>query len=310
MRVRHTTLKQYMDIMATYVKGHTGIDIRIKPDPEKPRDQWKEHPLLETIYKDTKNWQGMSKRQDPITKSMIVWLIKSVAGKDPDCFTSALCNFLIMGIQTGWRGVEWAQPKDPSRHGFYEYDKPSSPFENRVYALCIEDIKFKYANGRIVKDPMTVADEDVARTVIRWRYQKNLNHGQEIEFEASPANPMFCFCLAALRVVRRFTRICNKPNTPVAVYNRNRKSKRCTWLVKRGIESAMRHAAWKVFYPEEEFIAGSEAKITLHSIRIEAAMLLFEANATDIQVLLHHQCNITYMIQSSFHQHQPFLIHP
>ena len=49
----------------------------------------------------------------------------------------------------------------------YKYDKPSKPFENRVYALCIEDIKFKYAYGRIVKDPMTVADADVACTLIR-----------------------------------------------------------------------------------------------------------------------------------------------
>ena len=132
---------------------------------------------------------------------------------------------------------------------------------------------------------MTVADKDVARTVIRWRYKKNLNHGQEIEFEASPSNPMFCFCLAVLRIVRRFAQICDKPNTSVAVYNKNRKSKRCTWLVKRGIESAMRLAAWKVFYPEEESIKGSLAKITLHSIHIEAAMLLFEANTTDIQVM-------------------------
>ena len=30
----------------------------------------------------------MTKRQDPITKLMIIWLIKSVAGKDRDYFTS------------------------------------------------------------------------------------------------------------------------------------------------------------------------------------------------------------------------------
>ena len=65
----------------------------------------------------------MAKRQDPITKSMINWLINSVIGKDPDCLTHAIIDFLIMGIQTGWRGVEWAQPKDPTKHGFYEYDK-------------------------------------------------------------------------------------------------------------------------------------------------------------------------------------------
>ena len=122
--------------------------------------------MLDTIYKDTKNWQGMTKRQDPITKSMIIWLVKSVTGKDPDCFTNTIIDFLIMGIQTGWRGIEWAQPKDPTKHGFYEYEKSSSPFENRVYALCIENIRFKYANGRIVKDPMTVADANVARTLV------------------------------------------------------------------------------------------------------------------------------------------------
>ena len=37
--VRYLTLKGYMDSMASWVKGHTGRDIRIKPDPEKPRDQ-------------------------------------------------------------------------------------------------------------------------------------------------------------------------------------------------------------------------------------------------------------------------------
>ena len=44
-------------------------------------------------------------------------------------------------------------------------------------------------------------------------------------------------------------------------------------------------AACKVFYPEEKKIKGSLANITLHSIHIEAAMLLFKANATDIQAI-------------------------
>ena len=121
----------------------------------------------------------MTKRQDPIIKSMIIWLIKCVTGKDPACFTNAIIDFLIMGIQTGWRGIEWAQPIDPTKHGFNEYDKPSSPFENRVYALRVEDIRFKYATIRIIKDPMTVADANVACTLVHWRYQKNLNLNHE-----------------------------------------------------------------------------------------------------------------------------------
>ena len=97
------------------------------------------------------------------------------------------------------------------------YDKPISPFKNRVYALCIDNMQFKYADGRIVTDPMMVANDDVARTGIRWRYQKNINRGEVIEFEASPSNPMFCFCLAALQTYQRFVQLCNKPNTPIAV---------------------------------------------------------------------------------------------
>ena len=156
---------------------------------------------------------------------MIIWLINSVLGKDPDCITHAIIDFLIIGIQTGWRSVEWAQPQDPTKYGFYKYNKASRPFENRIYALCIEDRKYKYTNGRIVTDSISVADADVARTVICWRYQKNFNHGQEIEFEISSSNLMFCFCLAALRVYQRFVRICDRPNTPVAVYWKNAKSR-------------------------------------------------------------------------------------
>ena len=227
----------------------------------------------------------MTKRQDPITKSMIVWLIKSAAGKDPDCLTSALGDFLIMGTQTGWRGVEWAQPKDPEKYGFYMYDKPTSPFENQVYALCIKDMQFEHADGRIVTDPMTVVNADVACTGIRWRYQKNINHGEVIEFKASPSNLMFCFYLATLRTYQRFVQLCDKPNTPIAVFKKNPKSINCSWMVKRGIESKLRLAAWKVFYPKEKLMKGSLAKITLHSICIQAAMLFFEVNALDILVM-------------------------
>ena len=38
-------------------------------------------------------------------------------------------------------------------------------------------------------------------------------------------------------------------------------------------------------FPDEKYISGSLAKITLHSIRIMVAMLLFEAKATDLMVM-------------------------
>ena len=38
MRIRYLTMKGYMDTMANWVKIHTGRDIQIKSDPEKPRN--------------------------------------------------------------------------------------------------------------------------------------------------------------------------------------------------------------------------------------------------------------------------------
>ena len=56
-------------------------------------------------------------------------------------------------------------------------------------------------------------------------------------------------------------------------------------MVKRGIETKMRLAAWKIFYPKEKLMSGSLVKIKLHSIRIMAVMLLFEAKASGIIVM-------------------------
>ena len=65
----------------------------------------------------------------------------------------------------------------------------------------------------------------------------------------------------------------------------NTKSSKATWLAKHSIKSKLKFAAWKIFYPDEEKISSYLGKITLHSICIEAAMLLFEANGTNLVVM-------------------------
>ena len=77
MRVRLSTLKGYMNVMAKWVKTHVGRDIRYHPTatlPEAPMSHWEHHSMVNTIYTDTKVWQGIANRQDPVTKSMINYL--------------------------------------------------------------------------------------------------------------------------------------------------------------------------------------------------------------------------------------------
>ena len=73
-RVQYPTLKGYMDAMANYVKKFVGRDVRLQPHQGAPQYMWQTHPLIEAICKDTKEWQGIPNRQDPITHAMIEYL--------------------------------------------------------------------------------------------------------------------------------------------------------------------------------------------------------------------------------------------
>ena len=129
-RVRYPTLKGYMDAMANYVEQSTGRDIRLQPLPGAPSYMWKLHPLIEAIYKDTKEWQGIPNRQDPITHSMVEYLREEAYDKHTHCHDDATADWCTIGESTGYRGKEWCQTRDPTKHGFTLYDKPSSKFTN------------------------------------------------------------------------------------------------------------------------------------------------------------------------------------
>ena len=142
------------------------------------------------------------------------------------------------------------QPSNPRKNGkleFYEYDNATSKFEDIIYACCIEDFTFKRIRGKLIKDPLSVPISEVAACTVCWRFQKNLQHGQKIDFQTSPSDPEWCFVQAALRIIARFKLYCGRPDTPAALYLRNPGSTICNWLTKRNVESKLRLAAWKSF---------------------------------------------------------------
>ena len=116
--------------MVAWVQTHTCRYIRLETDISVAQHLWLLHPMFNIIYDDTKHWQGIPNCQDPISKSMIRYLRADLTGDDPHSFTNAIIDFLIIGFQTGWRGVQWAQPTCPGKDGFYLYDKPTSKFGN------------------------------------------------------------------------------------------------------------------------------------------------------------------------------------
>ena len=219
MRIQLSTLKDYMNAMAKWVETHVGRDIRYHPTvafPDAFMTHWETHPMFKNIYADTKAWQGISNRQGPVTKSMINYLGSLVVGKKSHSLICALINFAVCVCQTGWRGIEWLQPVNPRRSGilrFYEYNNTTSKFENIIYACCIEDFNFKHKCGKRIKDLLLIPIPEVAVYIVCLQFQKNLQHGQEIDFQASPKDPEWCFVRAVLRIITRFKLFCGRPNT-------------------------------------------------------------------------------------------------
>ena len=62
---------------------------------------------------DLKKWTGMPRRQEPLTKEMIIHLAKqqAEARADGNSHDSAIIDWYVVGLHTGYRGIEWLQEK-------------------------------------------------------------------------------------------------------------------------------------------------------------------------------------------------------
>ena len=284
LKVRLPTLKGYMKAMAEYTSMFCNRDVTKQPNSTQHEVCWETHPKILAIYKDTKEWQGIPNRQDPLSFLMIEYLQQEAAAKHQDCMEDAIVNWTTLGASTGFRGKEWCQPKNPDDHGFELYDKPSAKFDNRIYALCEEDMKF-IKNNRArkiltLREAVKVPASELIAVRIRWRYQKNGNHGEEIEFQKSNDKNK-CALRAAYSIASRFVRLKANRKHPLAIYKKNRGSRKYSYLIRKGVEKKLQIAAWKTHYTECETLKESPAKITLHSVRILAAVILFADGATD-----------------------------
>ena len=85
-----------MEYTAAWVQTYTCRNIRLEAGSSVTQHLWLPHPMLNTMYDHTQHWQGISNCQDPISKSMIKYRGTNLTS----------INFLIMGLQTGWRSVK------------------------------------------------------------------------------------------------------------------------------------------------------------------------------------------------------------
>ena len=69
---------------------------------------------IKDIINELKRWESIPKRREPVTKKMIEYIVnkgKSLNQENQHNIYTVLGDWLILGLQTGFRRKEWAQDR-------------------------------------------------------------------------------------------------------------------------------------------------------------------------------------------------------
>jgi hypothetical protein len=110
---------------------------------------------------------------------MHMLLAAQAANKPRDGLHSVLLDWFTVMLAAGGRRGEWAQPKNKIALSLPELNEPAIP---KPFALT-RDIRFLGAGRRrLTHDYALSCPNNVALVNVRWRTQKNGEHGQIILF--------------------------------------------------------------------------------------------------------------------------------
>ena len=228
----------------------------------------KESKLIGDVLHELKRWEKMSNRREPVTTEMIEFIVtKGKTYKDQDNIYSSMGDWLIIGEQAGCRRLEWAQECSHLN----KYKTYQRNIDGTSTAFILDDFEFRGSNNVRIDNHN---DEEVmnSETVhLKWRYQKNLDNGQVIQYLRDKEHSKHCFVKAAIRIRNRAIRLSIAKGNSVSVFKHKGKA---VYINDKHICSLLQEAAKKVhgITCKEDL-----ARFTTHSIRVGACVKLHES---------------------------------
>jgi hypothetical protein len=174
-------------------------------------------------------WEALPNRRSPVTKRMIQDLHKTMQGTHQDYKHRAFYDWPIIGAQTGFRGCEWAS-KRPIKH-LANFPKAEDPLRS-IYQCLGKDIVLYDHNNRHIPDNelVTTPDNQLCGFTVTYRFQKNGDNRQKIDYVANQKYPKTCAARAAKRIKLRALRFGLTPDWPLLCYKAARGTKTPNWF--------------------------------------------------------------------------------
>ena len=266
-----------------YLKATSDLSIPFQMMNPTVDIQAKESKFIKDILHETHRWESMHKHREPITKDMVSFIrTKGSFLSLQDNIYTVLNNWLTLGLQTGFRRIEWAQDKTYLQlHHHVHHNVNGSPS-----AFVASNFAFHGPDGlRLPNDSIPKID-DISTVMITWRHQKNMDNGQCITYAKDPQNPTFYAVVAALRIITWTKRLKVASSNPIDVYvSHHRSIVQCNYVDDTHISFLLREAA-KALY---KITAKTDLnRFTTHSIRVGVCVLLHanDINSETIQFRL------------------------
>ena len=239
---------------------------------------------IKDIINELKRWESIPNRKEPVTKEMISYVInkgKEMENTNPDNIYMALGDWLVLGLQAGFRRKEWAQDKT--------YLKQHNDIERNVdgssAAFIISDFEFRGKGNTRINNSLKQAVNSSHIVNLKWRFQKNNDNGQVISYIKNTENKKFCVVEACKRIYHRAKKFKIPEDKPIAVFNAARKQHKTEYINDMHIKSILQKAASNIYNIK---CKKDLSNFTSHSIRVGACVLLHAQNisAEDIKFRL------------------------
>jgi hypothetical protein len=283
------TIEQYLLAAASFIAMFTGIDVRKDHATDSHLGT-----ILTPVLRDLKKYESVPDRREPYDPQMHTVARFTAAQSPPNGLVCALTDGFEQGYCAGYRLSEWAQPSGLSAVSGFQLNHMEGA-SIRTRALVPDDFRIE-TTSRVRSSGLAILLTPLAqisRMWVKFRTQKNGQHGEEKLFARNPKLGGFCFVSSVYRALARFQRLSLldpqlRPNsTPLSVYWSFRTS--CVKLITADeIEHFMRQLACHVYHLLPVRDAKDISKWSSHSLRVGACVALHAMgfSTLDIQWLL------------------------
>ena len=212
--IRTATVKKYLDAVSEmFVLANLH-------DPIKNL-QGVRSPYIEAVLKEHLRWETVPNRREPLTYKMVDFAYQTLLERMihdtdflPDSLEECLCDWLILGMQTGARLSEWCQD-----HAKLNKTKTTEKnIDGTPKAFIFNDFHFLNQNNVRRSNSYTSHIADAAHVQITWRYQKNNDNGQKLIFTENKEHAHRCPVRAAMRIRARAQKYGLPENSPLAIF--------------------------------------------------------------------------------------------